>query len=141
MPRQPRKNFLRRIGGHEYVCRPRKRHPLADVRSKRIGLPFSAGLLRVSLFLRGVCSTGPGCGEAQAFQDAARLMRREVRAVEPCRAREYLLGREASPMHHDVVLPHGIREVILEAALDPFVLEIELLAGNGESWHVPNCIL
>ena len=67
-------------------------------------------------FGRRFASPQTGSDEAESFQDAPRLMGREVRAVESGNAGEHLLGWESTPADDDVVLVDGVGIDVADAS-------------------------
>src|SRR5947208_12950248 len=114
MLREPREDLLRRVGGDEHIRWGGESYPLADVRPQRFRLlaDYRSGTVR-----SGRCRAGAGGGESEALQDPARVVGREVGAIEARGARQDLLRRKTTARHHDVVPVHGVGQATADGAL------------------------
>ncbi len=119
MPSEPRENLLRSVGGHEHVERTAESDPAPDEGAERLGLTPA---VRCS----GACCRSLGAtllratagDETEPGQDPARLVRREVRAVEPGRRADRLFWREAAGPDDDIVIANGLGELVRNRSLD-----------------------
>jgi hypothetical protein len=142
MTGKPRKHLLRAIRRYDYFGRSAEGYPLAGVRAQRVGLSASPRSFASLALVLGVVPSGRACShEAEPLEDAAGLVSGEIGSVEARRAGEDLLGREAAAPHNHVMLSHRIGQPTGYAALDLAALELDVLAGDLEMWHVSKCIL